>query len=134
MLLGLVGIYGVIAYSVSQRRREIGIRLALGAEPANLKRVFVRHGLALAAIGIAIDLPASAGLMRLLKSLLFGTARSIRRRSLPRRPCWLSPPGLRVSSPRAEPRGREGADAAALPRLCFSCLARRGDPGNVVRE
>jgi putative ABC transport system permease protein len=72
LLLGLVGIYGVIAYSVSQRRREIGIRLALGAEPANLKRVFVRHGLALAAIGIAIDLPASAGLMRLLKSLLFG--------------------------------------------------------------
>jgi predicted permease len=72
LLLGLVGIYGVIAYSVSQRRREIGIRLALGAAPANLKRVFVRHGLALAAIGIAIGLPASAGLMRLLKSLLFG--------------------------------------------------------------
>jgi predicted permease len=72
LLLGLIGIYGVIAYSVSQRRREIGIRLALGAEPANLKRVFVRHGLALAAIGIAIGLPASAGLMRLIRSLLFG--------------------------------------------------------------
>ena len=72
LLLGLVGIYGVIAYAVSQRRREIGIRLALGAEPANLKRLFVRHGLALGAIGVAIGLPASAGLMRLLKSLLFG--------------------------------------------------------------
>ena len=74
LLLGLVGIYGVIAYSVSQRRREIGIRLALGAEPANLKRLFVRHGLALAGIGIAIGLPAAAGLMRLIRSLLFGTS------------------------------------------------------------
>jgi hypothetical protein len=72
LLLGLVGIYGVIAYAVSQRRREIGIRLALGAEPARLKQMFVRRGLGLAAIGIAIGLPASAALMRLLKSLLFG--------------------------------------------------------------
>jgi predicted permease len=72
LLLGLVGIYGVIAYAVSQRRREIGIRLALGAEPGNLKRLFVRHGLTLAALGVAIGLPISAGLMRLMKSLLFG--------------------------------------------------------------
>jgi putative ABC transport system permease protein len=72
LLLGLVGIYGVIAYAVSQRRREIGIRLALGADAANLKRLFVRHGLALAAIGVAIGLPVSAALTRLMKSLLFG--------------------------------------------------------------
>ena len=74
LLLELVGIYGVIAYAVSQRRREIGIRLALGAEPGNLKRWFVGHGLALAAIGVAIGLPAAAGLMRLMKALLFGVS------------------------------------------------------------
>jgi hypothetical protein len=68
LLLGLVGIYGVIAYAVSQRRREIGIRLALGAESGDVKRMFVRHGLALAGIGMAIGLPAAA----LMKSLLFG--------------------------------------------------------------
>jgi predicted permease len=72
MLLGLIGIYGVISYAVSQRRREIGIRLALGAQQAELRRMFVRYGLVLAAIGIAIGLGAAAGLMRLMKSLLFG--------------------------------------------------------------
>jgi predicted permease len=72
--LGIVGIYGVLAYAVSQRRREIGIRLALGAELGSLKRLFVRRGLALAAIGVAIGLPASAGLTRLMKSLLFGVS------------------------------------------------------------
>ena len=74
LLLGLVGIYGVIAYAVSQRRREIGIRMALGAEPARLRRWFARRGLELAAIGIAIGLPVSAGLTRLMKSLLFGVS------------------------------------------------------------
>jgi predicted permease len=72
MVLGLIGIYGVISYAVSQRRREIGIRLALGAQQSELSRMFVRYGLVLAAIGIAIGLGAAAGLMRLMKSLLFG--------------------------------------------------------------
>jgi predicted permease len=72
LLLGLVGIYGVIAYAVSQRRREMGIRLALGAASANLQRMFVRHGLTLSGLGVAIGLPASAALTRLMKSLLFG--------------------------------------------------------------
>jgi predicted permease len=72
LLLGLVGIYGVISYSVSQRRREIGIRLALGAQPGELMRMFVRHGLTLVGIGVAIGLVAAVGLMRLIKSLLFG--------------------------------------------------------------
>jgi len=70
--LGIVGIYGVISYTVSQRRREIGIRLALGAPQGELKRMFVRHALALAAIGVAIGLGTAAALMRLMKSLLFG--------------------------------------------------------------
>jgi predicted permease len=72
LLLGLIGIYGVISYAVSQRTREIGIRVALGAEPGALRRLFVRYGLALAGIGVAIGLAAAAGLTRLMKSLLFG--------------------------------------------------------------
>ncbi|MGH9697557.1 MAG: FtsX-like permease family protein, partial [Bryobacteraceae bacterium] len=72
LVLGIVGIYGVISYTVSQRRREIGIRLALGAQPSELKRMFMRSGLALAGSGVIIGLGAAAGLMRLMKSLLFG--------------------------------------------------------------
>jgi ABC-type antimicrobial peptide transport system permease subunit len=72
LLLGLVGLYGVISYTVAQRTREIGIRLALGAQPRALKSLFVRRGLALAAAGAAIGLGASAGLARLISSLLFG--------------------------------------------------------------
>lgn len=72
LVLGIIGLYGVIAYAVSQRRREIGIRLALGAEPSELKKMFVRHGLTLACIGVAIGLGAAAALMGLMKSLLFG--------------------------------------------------------------
>jgi ABC-type antimicrobial peptide transport system permease subunit len=72
LLLGIIGIYGVIAYAVSQRRREIGIRLALGAELSAVRRMFVGHGLKLAAIGAALGLVAAAALMQLMKSLLFG--------------------------------------------------------------
>jgi predicted permease len=71
LVLGLVGLYGVIAYAVSQRKREIGIRVALGAPEAAVARMFLRHGLTLAAIGIALGLAASAALMRFLSSLLF---------------------------------------------------------------
>jgi putative ABC transport system permease protein len=71
LLLGVIGIYGVISYSVSQRTREIGIRMALGAQQENVRRMFVRHGLGLAGIGIAIGMGAAAGLTRLLSSLLF---------------------------------------------------------------
>ena len=72
LVLGIIGIYGVLSYAVSQRRREIGIRLALGAQPGELKRMFVRHGLVLAGIGVAIGLGAAAALTRLMSSLLFG--------------------------------------------------------------
>ena len=72
LVLGIVGIYGVIAYSVSQRTREIGIRMALGARPAGLLGMFVRHGLVLAGVGAAFGLVAGAGLTRLMSSLLFG--------------------------------------------------------------
>jgi hypothetical protein len=72
LMLGVIGIYGVIAYSVSQKRREIGIRLALGAQPMALKRMFLRQGLGLTAIGAVIGLGAAISLTRLMKSLLFG--------------------------------------------------------------
>ena len=74
LLLGVVGIYGVIAYAVTQRTREIGIRMALGAQPAGLQQMFVRQGLLLAAVGAVLGLVAAAGLTRLMSSLLFKTA------------------------------------------------------------
>ncbi len=61
LVLGIVGIYGVIAYAVSQRTREIGIRMALGAQPSGLLRMYVRQGLLLAAIGAAIGLGGRCG-------------------------------------------------------------------------
>ena len=74
LLLGLVGIYGVISYSVSQRTREIGIRMALGVDHAAVRRMFVRHGLVLSGIGIAIGIAVAAGLARLMASLLFNVS------------------------------------------------------------
>jgi predicted permease len=71
LLLGVVGIYGVIAYSVSQRTREIGIRMALGAQQASLTKMFVRHGLILAGIGVVCGLVAAIPLMSFMSSLLF---------------------------------------------------------------
>ena len=66
----MIGLYGVIAYAVSQRTREMGVRLALGAEPSRLTRMFVRDGLRLAFIGVFIGLAGSA-LIVLMSSLLF---------------------------------------------------------------
>jgi predicted permease len=71
LLLGVVGLYGVIAYSVLQRRREIGIRMALGAKRQELTGMFVRHGLILTATGVAFGLIAAFAVMRLMTSLLF---------------------------------------------------------------
>jgi putative ABC transport system permease protein len=72
LLLGLVGIYGVIAYIVAQRRREVGIRMALGAQSESVQKMFVSRGLVLTGIGLTVGLIAAAALMRLLSSLLFG--------------------------------------------------------------
>jgi predicted permease len=71
LLLGIIGIYGVIAYSVAQRTREIGIRMALGARHQEVARMFLRHGLLLTTVGIGCGLGAAFGLMRLMSSLLF---------------------------------------------------------------
>ena len=71
LLLGIVGIYGVISYAVSQRTREIGIRMALGAQREALTGMFVRQGLVLAGIGAAAGLGVAFMAMRLMASLLF---------------------------------------------------------------
>jgi putative ABC transport system permease protein len=71
LALAVIGIYGVLAYSVAQRRQELGIRLALGAERSDILRLVVRHGLTLSAAGIAIGLVAALLLTRLMSSLLY---------------------------------------------------------------
>ncbi|HEV2424392.1 MAG TPA: ABC transporter permease [Terriglobia bacterium] len=71
LLLALIGIYGVIAYSVAQRRQEVGIRRALGAQQADILRLIVRQGLALAVIGIVFGLAGAFALTRFMKTLLF---------------------------------------------------------------
>jgi putative ABC transport system permease protein len=75
LVLGIIGIYGVIAYVVAQRSREIGIRLALGAAPDALKRMFVRQGLMLTAVGAAMGLVTAIALSQWMSSLLFGVER-----------------------------------------------------------
>ena len=72
LALGILGIYGVISYAVSQRTREIGIRMALGAKKNELVWMFVRSALVLTGVGTAVGLGAAAALMRLMRTLLFG--------------------------------------------------------------
>src|SRR6266540_3014330 len=72
LLLAAIGLYGILAYAVSQRTREIGIRIALGAQPGAVLRMVLRQGLILTLLGVGIGLAASLGATRLLESQLFG--------------------------------------------------------------
>src|SRR5262245_26641394 len=70
--LAVIGVYGVLAYAVGQRRREIGIRVALGAQPNQVTGLFLRRGILLTCIGGVIGVTAALGLSRWISSLLFG--------------------------------------------------------------
>jgi macrolide transport system ATP-binding/permease protein len=72
LVLGVVGLYGVIAYSVSQRTREIGVRMALGAQRSSVYRLVMRQAGWLIAAGLAIGLVCSVGTSMLIRNLLFG--------------------------------------------------------------
>jgi putative ABC transport system permease protein len=74
LLLAGVGIYGVMAYFVSQRTREIGIRVALGAAPRHISRLILGRGMALTAAGIVLGIIGAAALTRFLATLIFGVA------------------------------------------------------------
>jgi predicted permease len=71
LVLGAVGLYGVMAYGVSLRQREIGVRMALGARPADVSRMISRQGLVLGAVGVAIGLASALGVTRLLRGMLY---------------------------------------------------------------
>jgi len=72
LVLAAVGLYGVISYSVAQRTRELGIRIALGAQRSDVLRLILRQGMAVVAAGVIFGVAASLGLTRLIASLLYG--------------------------------------------------------------
>ena len=72
LAVAIIGVYGILAYAVAERRHEVGIRLALGAEPGAVRSLFVRQGLVLASVGGIVGLAAAAALTRWISSLLFG--------------------------------------------------------------
>jgi putative ABC transport system permease protein len=74
LVLAAIGIYGVMAYSVTQRTQEIGIRMALGAQPGKIMLMVVRHSLLLAICGVVLGLAGAFALTRVMSSLLFGVS------------------------------------------------------------
>jgi predicted permease len=72
LAVAIIGVYGILAFAVAERRHEVGIRLALGAEPAAVQRLFVRQGLLLTSVGVILGLASAAALSRWISSLLFG--------------------------------------------------------------
>ncbi|HKV28928.1 MAG TPA: FtsX-like permease family protein, partial [Candidatus Acidoferrales bacterium] len=74
LILAMIGLYGLISYSVSQRTRELGIRIALGAQERDVLRLIMGQGARLALVGVAVGIVAGLGLTQLMRSLLFGVS------------------------------------------------------------
>jgi hypothetical protein len=125
LLLGVVGIYGVISYSVSQRTRELGIRIALGAPLGALKTMVVRQGVALASAGVIFGLAAAAALMRLCRRCYSMSTRlipSLTRRS---RLDWLQRQRSLATCPRFVPRTWTQPKRYALSRRLLLIVCGR---------
>ncbi len=72
VLMALIGVHGALAYSVSRRRREIGVRVAIGATPASVARAIMREGVVVTAVGVALGLPIAFIAARSLRTLIYG--------------------------------------------------------------
>src|SRR6185369_4625771 len=107
LVLAMVGVYGLIAYSVAQRRMEIGVRMSLGADRARVLKMILRQGLSLVAVGLMFGVAGSLALSSVLGALLFGVA--------PRDPLVLAAVALVLLV--------TGALASAVPALRASRVA-----------
>ncbi len=114
VLLAGIGVYGVMSYIVSQRRHDIGVRLALGASPRDVFVLVVLRGLALAAVGAALGLAGALALGPLMQSLLSGVTPTERSHCSP---CRSSSPPSRSSPARYRPKGVADRTARSLRRL-----------------